>query len=144
MTLVKFEPLRELESFSNHVQKLFGDFPSLSLDMNLNYHPKIDISEDEKNIIVEAEIPGIDKKDLKLVLEDNILTVSGQKNQESVKEGKNYYRSERSYGSFSRSFTMPVDVNSNKVDATYDKGVLKVVLEKATPKENTQKAIDIK
>jgi len=144
MTLIKFEPLREFESFQNRVQKLFGDFPSLSLDMNLNYHPKIDISEDEKNIFVEAEVPGIPKENLKLVLEDNILTLSGEKKQEEVKNEKNYHRTERSYGSFSRSFTMPVEVDHTKVDAKYLDGILKITLEKAAPKANKEKLIDIK
>ena len=144
MTLIKFAPLKEFESFNNSVQKLFVDFPSLSLDMNLNYHPKIDISEDEKNIFVDAEVPGIAKEDLKLVLQDNILTISGQKKQEEVKEGKNYHRTERSYGSFSRSFSMPVEVDQNKVSANFDNGILKVVLEKAALKENKEKSIEIK
>jgi len=144
MTLVKFEPLREFESFTNRVQKLFGDFPSLSLDMNLTYHPKIDISEDEKNIFVEAEVPGIAKEDLKLVLEDNILTISGEKKQEEVKKEKNYYRTERSYGSFARSFTMPVEVDQNKVEAKFENGILKISLEKSAPKVNKEKLIDIK
>jgi len=144
MTLIKFEPLREFESFSNRVQKLFGDFPSLSLDMNLNYHPKIDISEDEKNIFVEAEVPGIPKENLKLVLQDNILTISGEKKQEEVKKDKNYHRTERSYGSFSRSFSMPVEVDQNKVDAKFEDGILKVTLEKSAPKANKEKMIDIK
>lgn len=144
MTLIKFEPLREFESFSNRVQKLFGDFPSLSLDMNLNYHPKIDISEDEKNIFVEAEVPGIPKENLKLVLQDNILTLSGEKKQEEVKKEKNYHRTERSYGSFSRSFSLPVEVDQNKVDAKFEDGILKVTLEKTAPKVNKEKLIDIK
>lgn len=144
MTLIKFEPLREFESFTNRVQKLFGDFPSLSPDINLNYHPKIDISEDEKNIFVEAEVPGIPKENLKLVLEDNILTLSGEKKVEEEKKGKNYYRTERSYGSFSRSFTMPVEVDHTKVAAKYTDGILKITLEKAAPKESKEKLIDIK
>jgi Molecular chaperone (small heat shock protein) len=144
MTLIKFEPIREFESFTNRVQKLFGDFPSLSLDMNLTYHPKIDISEDEKNIFVDAEVAGIPKENLKVVLQDNILTISGEKKQEEVKKEKNYHRTERSYGSFSRSFTMPVEVDQNKVSAAFENGILKISLEKAAPKVNNEKMIDIK
>ena len=144
MTLVRFEPLKELEGFNNRMQKLFGDFPAINFDMNLTYHPKIDISEDEKNIFVDAEVPGIAKEDLKIVLEDNVITISGEKKQEEEKKDKNFHRTERAYGSFSRSFTLPVEVDSNKVSAAFENGILKIALEKAEPKTAKEKNIEIK
>ncbi len=144
MTLVRFEPLKELEGFNNRMQKLFGDFPAINFDMNLTYHPKIDISEDEKNIFVDAEVPGIAKENLKIVLEDNVLTISGEKKQEEEKKDKNFHRTERAYGSFSRSFTLPVEVDSNKVSAAFENGILKIALEKAAPKTAKEKNIEIK
>ena len=145
MTLIKFEPLRELESFNDRVQKFFNGFPSLGLDMESSFNPRIDISEDDKNIFIEAEIPGMKKDDLKISLQDNILTISGTK--ESLKEDKkdkSYFRSERSYGSFTRSFTLPAEVNPDKVDAKFEDGILNITLAKIHPQPKKEKFIEIK
>ncbi len=84
MTLIKFEPLRELESFNDRVQKFFNGFPSFGLDMESSFNPRIDVSEDEKHIFIEAEIPGVKKGDINISLQDNILTIKGEK--KSIKE----------------------------------------------------------
>lgn len=144
MALIKFEPLRELESLNNRIMRMFGDFPGIT-DMAFNFNPKVDISENEKNFIVEAEIPGVKKEDMKISLQENILTISGEKKTEtSEKKEKNFYRSERSYGTFTRSFTLPEEVNPDKVDAKFENGVLRITLEKAAPKPVNEKLIEIK
>jgi HSP20 family protein len=104
----------------------------------------MDISEDEKHVYIEAEIPGVEKKDLKISVQDNVLTISGEKKKEEEKKGKNYYRSERVYGSFTRSMTLPEDVNVEKVDAKFEEGILKITLEKLEQKPVKEKLIDIK
>lgn len=144
MTLVKFEPLKELETLNERMQRYFDDFPSFGFDFNNSFSPRIDISDDEKNVIVEAEIPGVKKDDLKITLKDNILTIKGEKKLEKEKKGKNFYRSERSYGSFQRSFTLPVDVDSNKIDAKYNDGTLTLKMEKLKPEPTKIKEIEIK
>jgi HSP20 family protein len=144
MTLVKFEPLKELETLSERMQRYFDDFPSFGFDFSNSFTPRIDISDDEKNVFVEAEIPGVNKDDLKITLKDNILTLKGEKKIEKEKKDKNYYRSERCYGSFQRSFTLPVDVDSNKIDAKYNDGTLTLKMEKLKPAPVKVKEIEIK
>jgi HSP20 family protein len=144
MTLIKFEPLRELESLNNKVQRLFGEFPAV--DFGFSFNPKIDISDDEKNIYVEAEIPGVKKDNIKISLQDNILTISGEKKSETEekKNDKNFYRSERVYGSFTRSFTLPEEINSDSIEAKFDDGVLKIKIGKTIPEPVKERLIEIK
>lgn len=142
MTLIKFEPLRELENWNERISRFFNDFPST----DFNYYPHIDISENEKNIFVEAEIPGVKKEDMKITLQDNILTISGEKKREHEEKDakRNFFRSERVYGTFTRSFTLPEDINPDIVDAKFDNGILKINISKAQPKKMNEKFIEIK
>jgi len=141
MTLIKFEPLRELESWNERIHKFLNDFSSA----DFNYYPHIDISDDEKNIYVGAEIPGIKKEDMKITLQDNILTITGEKKKEKEeKDKKNFFRSERVYGSFTRSFTLPEDIDPDSVDAKFDNGILNIRISKSHPKKVNEKFIEIK
>ena len=144
MTLIKFEPLKEFESFQNQIKKYFDDFPSFGVNFENSFAPRIDISEKNDKILVEAEIPGVKKEDLKITLQDNILTIKGEKKKEEESKDKNYYRCERTYGSFSRSFTLPVEVNTEKVDAKFNDGMLKIELKKVEPKKAQEKLIELK
>lgn len=146
MTLIKFEPLRELENFQNRINRFFHDFPSAGSDFGFSFNPKIDISDDEKNIYVEAEIPGVKKDNIDISLQDNILTIKGEKKEETEekKDNKNYYRSERSYGSFTRSFTLPSEVNPKTCNAKFEDGILKIEIAKSQPKPRNVKQIEIK
>lgn len=139
MTLVRFEPLRDLEHFSNRMSRLFNDFTN-----DFTFTPRIDICEDENKIFIDIEAAGVKKEDIKLTLQDNILTITGEKKKESEDKTKKYYRSERIYGSFTRSFTLPSEINRDSVDAKYEDGMLKVVIEKEKPKAVTQKKIEVK
>jgi HSP20 family protein len=141
MTLVRFEPFRDIENWNEKLHKFFNDFPA----MEHNFYPHIDISDDDKNIYVEAEIPGVKKEDMKITLQDNILTINGEKKQEKEeKNKKNFFRSERVYGSFTRSFTLPEDINPDSVDAKFERGLLKIAISKAEPKKVNEKFIEIK
>ncbi|MBU2493606.1 MAG: Hsp20/alpha crystallin family protein [Bacteroidetes bacterium] len=144
MTLIKFEPLKEFESFQNQIKKYFDDFPSFGLNVDNSFSPRIDISEKEDTLLVEAEIPGVKKEDLKITLQDNILTIKGEKKKEEESKDKNYYRCERTYGSFSRSFTLPAEVNTDKVDAKFNDGMLNIVLKKIESKKTKEKLIELK
>ncbi len=144
MALVKFEPLKDLELFSNNIRRFFEDFPSLNWDIGFSTFPKMDVWEDDKHLYFEAEIPGMSKKDIKMSLEDNILTIKGQRKEEKESENKNYIRQERTYGSFQRSFTLPGEVNADKIEARFEDGVLKVSIEKTNVKPTNQKLIEIK
>lgn len=144
MALVKFEPLKDLELFSNNIRRFFEDFPALNWDLGFSNFPKMDVWEDDKHIYFEAEIPGMSKKDIKISLEDNILTIKGERSQEKESKNKNYIRQERTYGSFQRSFTLPSEVNPDKIDARFEDGVLKISIEKTNVKPANQKLIEIK
>jgi HSP20 family protein len=144
MTLIKFEPLQEFETMHDKIQRYFDDFPAFGFKYSDSFSPKIDISEGEKNIKVVAEIPGVSKEDIKIVIQDNILSIEGEKKKEDVKEDKNYYRAERSYGSFKRCFTLPVEVDSDNIEAKFENGVLDIEMKKLEPKKASEKVIELK
>ena len=144
MTLIKFEPLRELDSFHDRIQKYFEDFSNFGFSLNETFNPRIDISEDKEIINVSAEIPGVIKENIKITLQDNILTVEGEKKKEEEKKENNFFRSERMYGSFKRSFTLPVEVDSDKVEAKFEDGTLHIQLKKLESKVKSEKIIELK
>lgn len=145
MTLVKFNPFKELELLSERMKNLFEDLPTaFSFDFNTSFYPRVDISEDENNVYVTAEIPGVDKKDVKVTLQDNILTIEGEKKSEVKDEKKNYYRIERTYGSFCRSFALPAEVDTDKVKAKFENGMLLIEAAKKEPTPTNKKVIEIK
>ncbi len=143
MTLIKFEPFRDLDLLNTNIRRFFDDFPANTQEFSSTYHPKIDIYEDEKKIFFDVEVPGISKKDLNISVHDNILTVTGEKKKETEQKGKNFFRAERSYGSFTRSFTLPDEVNTEKIDAKFIDGILKIEIEKALPKKPEERVISI-
>lgn len=106
--------------------------------------PSIDVKETDKAIEVEAELPGVDEKDVQVTIADNILTIKGEKKAEREENKKDYFVSERSYGSFLRSFELPAGIDAANVDATFTKGVLKVTLPKTAAAEAKAKKIEIK
>ena len=144
MTLIKYEPFKELENFDDKIQSLLNSFPEFNSEYEESFNPKIDISEDEKNIYVDSELPGIKKNDIKISLNDNILTISGEKKSERNENNISFFRTERTYGSFSRSFTIPGEINPDTIDAKFEDGILKMVIEKLNEKKVTGKLIDIK
>ncbi|HET6514498.1 MAG TPA: Hsp20/alpha crystallin family protein [Thermodesulfovibrionales bacterium] len=94
------------------------------------FSPRVDVTEKDKEIKVSAELPGMDEKDINVSIHDNMLTIEGEKKEEKEDKGKDYYRIERSYGSFSRTIPLPLEVETDKVEATFKKGVLVVTLPK--------------
>lgn len=117
------------------------DSVSTLLNENGDWMPAFDISESEKEYKVSAELPGIDIKDLEVTLNEGVLTIKGEKRQESEEKEDNHLRIERSYGSFDRSFRLPEGVESNKINANYKDGILSLTIPKA--KETKAKKIKI-
>ncbi len=144
MTLIKFEPLREFETIHDRIQRYFDDFTSHGLNFSDSFSPRIDISEEKNQIKVTAEIPGVKKENIKMTLQDNILTIEGEKKKESEQKEENWYRSERIFGSFKRSFTLPAEVDSENVDAKFENGILSVVMKKLETKVQSEKVIELK
>jgi HSP20 family protein len=129
-----------IDTFRENIDKLFDDFFFLTPTslFKSDWEPTVDVEEDEKTIRVKAEVPGIDEKDLEVKIENNVLTLSGEKKEERKEEKKNYVFSERKFGSFSRSISLPEGVKTDKIKATFKKGVLNIEIpkdEKAEPKK---------
>ncbi len=140
--LTRWEPFREVASLQDRVNRLFREtYNHTGSDDSLNtssFAPAVDVYEDEHNVSLKIEVPGIDEKDIDIRLENNSLTVHGERKIEKEEKEENYRRVERQYGSFTRTFTLPTTVDSENVSATYDKGVLKITLPKkaeAKPKQ---------
>ena len=106
--------------------------------------PRFEVSETDDAIVVEAELPGMDEKDIELTLQENVLTLKGEKKREEETKKKNCYISERSYGQFQRSLQLGPNVDADKVDASFKKGVLTVTIPKLEPEESKARTIDIK
>jgi HSP20 family protein len=139
--LTRWDPFRELTSLQNRMSRLFEEQYGSRSEEALTagaFVPPVDIYEDEHSIQLKLEVPGIDQKDLDVKVENNILTVSGERKFEKEEKEENFRRVERRYGSFTRSFTLPNTVTADDVSATYNDGVLKIRLGKraeAKPKQ---------
>jgi len=142
MTLIKFEPLREFDRLTDQLESFFNN--STSAFNTSSALPKVDVFETTNTLNVEVEIPGVKREDIKLTLEDNILTIQGEKKVEKRKNIQKSFRCERSFGSFKRSFTLPVDVNPDKVTAKFESGLLSISLEKNDVQSLSEKTIELK
>ncbi len=145
MTLVKWTPRRLGNVWNTNIDRLFDNF--LNSDLRLSdevstVYPVVNIEETESEYLISAELPGMEKKDIHISLENNILALSGEKKSESKSEEKNFHRYERSYGKFYRSFELPHSVDREKIDASYKNGVLNISLPKA--EEAKPKQIEVK
>ena len=140
--LTRWYPYRELNSLQERVNRLFHEsFSNEGRDESLatsSFAPAVDVYEDEHSITLKIEVPGINEKDIDVRIENNTLTVQGERKLEKEEKEENYRRIERQYGSFTRTFTLPNTVDTESVAANYEKGVLKVQLAKkaeAKPKQ---------
>jgi HSP20 family protein len=139
--LTRFYPYRELNTLQDRVNRLFHESFSGGRDESLatsSFAPAVDVYEDEHNVTLKIEVPGIDEKDIDVRVENNTLTVHGERKFEKEEKEENYRRVERQYGSFSRTFTLPNTVDTESISADYEKGVLKIKLAKkaeAKPKQ---------
>src|SRR5579872_7241208 len=140
MAITRWDPFRELTSLQDRMNRLFQEqYSGREEDLTTSaFAPPVDIYEDEHNLTLKLEVPGIDEKDIDVRLENNVLTVRGERKLEKEEKEENFHRVERRYGSFTRSFTLPSTVNTDDIRADYEHGVLKVRLAKRTeakPKE---------
>ena len=141
--LTRWEPFREFSTLQDRMNRLFRDSynsePGRDESLTASsFAPAVDVYEDEHQVTLKIEVPGIDEKDIDVRIENNTLTVHGERKIEKEEKEENYRRVERQYGSFTRTFTLPATVDSEKVAANYDKGVLKIALPKkaeAKPKQ---------
>ena len=140
--LTRWDPFREFTTLQDRMNRLFQDsYGNQGREEALatsSFAPAVDVYEDEHKITLKIEVPGIDEKDIDIRVENNLLTVHGERKFEKEEKEENYRRVERQYGSFTRSFNLPNTVDAENISADYDRGVLKVQLAKkaeAKPKQ---------
>jgi len=138
--LTRWDPFREFSTLQDRMNRLFRDSFGDREDAltTSTFAPPVDVYEDEHQVTLKIEVPGIDEKDIDVRVENNVLTVHGERKFEKEEKEENYRRVERQYGSFTRSFTLPNTVDTESVQANYDKGLLKIQLAKkaeAKPKQ---------
>jgi HSP20 family protein len=147
MNLTRWEPFREFEKLPEQMVRLFG-FPTIrpyTAEEALtvaDFMPPVDIYETEKEYLIKLDLPELTKEEVKVFVEDGVLSIQGERKKEKEEKGKKFLRIERSYGTFLRTFTVPPDADDTKIDAEFKEGLLKVHLpksEKAKPK-----TIDVK
>ncbi len=142
MAITRWDPFRDVLALQNRMNSLFQDYTRGSSDSDVvataAFVPPVDVYEDEQKIALKLEVPGMKLEDFDVQIENNTLTVRGERKFEKEEKEENFHRIERRYGSFFRSFALPNTVNPEKVEATYDAGVLKIELakrEESKPKQ---------
>jgi HSP20 family protein len=146
MAIVRWEPLRELASIQNEMNRLFGtvfDAPATGGNGGTlrRWMPAMDLVETEDHFVLRADLPGLGESDVNIEVEDNVLTVSGERKAEHETANEGYHRVERAFGSFSRSLTLPEGVDAEAVAASFDRGVLEISIPK--PEQRKPRKISI-
>jgi HSP20 family protein len=146
MNLVRWNPSREMPTLPGRFNRLFDDpffrIGRMDDDSGLDtWNPAVDLYEKDDHFMITAELPGVDKNDVKIDLKDRLLTLSGERTYDNEVKEENYYRRERSYGKFQRAFTLPADVDSDKIKAELKDGVLRIEVPK--PEEKKAKQVTI-
>jgi len=137
MAIIRWRPLGEVDSFRREMDRMFENFFGSGTDVgesSLTWYPSVDIKETKDDFVLMAEVPGMSKDDIKINISENTLTIKGEKKEDD----HNYHRVERRYGTFQRSFTLPTQIQGNKVKAAYRDGVLTITMpkkEEVKPKE---------
>jgi len=139
MAITRWDPFREVVALQNRVNHLFRDLNTEENPLTAaSFVPAVDIYEDPQKVVLKLEVPGIDQKDLDIRVENNTLTVKGERKFDAEEKQENFHRIERAYGSFYRAFTLPTTVDTENITANYNAGVLKLELKKkaeAQPKQ---------
>lgn len=154
MTLIRYNPNREFSLFpadilgmQRNINRMFGNFfrggvADEPAGLASTWLPAVDVAEQDDQYLVKVELPGVSKDEVKVAMEDNVLTIRGEKRQEKETKKSNFHSVERSYGSFQRSFTLPGTIKSDKIEASFRDGILIVSLPKA--EEAKAKQIEVK
>ncbi len=142
MALIRWEPVRELHTMQNEMNRLFSTFFDSPTPSNgrgravaRRWVPAMDVVQTDEHFVLRADLPGLSENDVQIEVEDNVLTISGERKSEHEQKSQGYYRLERSFGSFSRSLTLPEGVEAYAIHASFDSGVLEVRI----PKPEQQK-----
>lgn len=146
MNLIKWKPMVELEDVANRLNRIFGRTPARAepsrseSDREMltvaDWAPSVDISETDKAYLIKAEIPEVKKEEVKVTLQDGMLTIQGERKMEKEEKSKKFHRIERCYGSFARSFNVPDDADENAVKAEFKDGMLNITLPKSAKEKS--------
>jgi len=142
MSLVAWDPWREIDDLFDRYSRAGSPQNKLRTGSDGDWAPRVDIAETSKQFLIKAEIPEVRKEDVRVSLENGVLTIHGERRKESEESGKRFHRIERQYGSFTRRFTLPENVDQGKVEATFKEGMLNIAIEKT--EEARPKQIEIK
>src|SRR6266513_1141119 len=149
MALVRWEPVRELSSIQNEMNRLFNTFFDSPAPGNggngglRRWLPAMDLVETDEHFVLKADLPGLAEDDVNIEVEDNVLTLSGERKAEHEDKREGYVRVERAYGSFRRSLTLPEGVDADAVSASFDNGVLEVRIPKPEERKPRKVAISV-
>ena len=144
MTLVKFRPWIDHENLNRSVKRMFGEMPDF-FGSDSGFFPRVDILEAEKELKINVELPGLKRKEVKLVVENGLLNISGKREKETEnKDELNVLRSEIYHGSFNRSFTLSDDYDSENIKAEFENGILSITIGKKKIEEPKERVIEIK
>lgn len=147
MALVRWEPLRELNTIQGEVNRLFNTFFDTPVTagegVGRRWIPAMDLVEAEDHYVLRADLPGLGEDDVSIEVEDDVLTVSGERKAEHEERNEGYHRVERAYGTFSRSLTLPEGVDPEAVEARFDRGVLEVRIPKPEQRKPRKVAINV-
>ena len=142
MTIVRWEPFREISSLQSEMNRLFNAaFDTPAAGGSRRWAPPMDLLETDEQFVLRADLPGMGESDVNIELEDNVLTVSGERQAEHEEKGEGFHRVERAFGSFSRSLTLPKGVDPEGVAAAFDRGVLEVRIPKPEQRKPRKIAI---
>jgi HSP20 family protein len=146
MTLIRWEPARELQSIQREMNRLFGTFLDPQSGVYVGgrrWVPATDLVEEGDHYVLRADVPGVGEDDVKVELEDNVLTISGERKSEHEQRKNGYYRIERASGRFVRSLTLPEGVDADSIKARFENGVLEVTIPKPAERKPRRVAIDV-
>ena len=149
MPLIKIDPFRSIDNAQRVMRSFFNDLERHPINMEYgSFSPRIDITEDEKNLYLQAELPGLKKEDVKITVNnENILTIKGEKKWEFKKENDQpdccFIRQERIYGSFTRSFSLPDNIKNDSISAKFENGVLHLTFDKVEPAKPKEFEVNI-
>jgi HSP20 family protein len=146
MQLVRYNPMRDMANITHRMDAMFKDFFGDHFrgdrpELTRGWNPKVDIFEDDDNIVLKAELPGVEKDKIAIDVDGRVLTVKGERSSDNEVKEDNYYMRERSYGKFERTFTLPAETDSEQIKAEYKDGVLQLNIPK--PASSKPKQISI-
>ena len=144
MTIVRWDPFRNMTTLQDRINRIFDETVSRSKDdyevevRQCDWRPVVDIFETEKGIVINAELPGVSKEDITLDVKQNILTLKGERKSDKEVSQENYYRMERCFGTFERAFTLPSTVDPANITANFKDGILRIEIPKSQEKKAQQ------